>query len=125
MDILVRIKYKKIIAFDIDETICITKNKNYKFAKPIKSKILLINELYNKGYKIKIFTARYMGKHNENFLLVKKKYFKETFNQLNSWGLKFHELIMGKPIFDIFIDDKAYNNKDKKLKKILRQMLVN
>ena len=30
---------------------------------------------------------------------------------------------MGKPIYDIFIDDKAYNVNDKKLKKIFYQYL--
>ena len=32
-----------------------------------------------------------------------------TYKQLKSWDLKFHELKMGKPEFDIIIDDKAYN----------------
>ena len=31
---------------------------------------------------------------------------------------------MGKPIFDIFVDDKAFNPKDKKLKKILKNCLL-
>ncbi len=35
-----------------------------------------------------------------------------TKNQLDNWGLKYHELITGKPHADYFIDDKAYNNED-------------
>jgi hypothetical protein len=76
-----------------------------------------INQLYKNGHIIKIFTARYMGKHNGNVKLINKKYYKKTFNQMKNWGLNFHQLIMGKPIFDLFIDDKAYNTKDKKLNK--------
>ena len=121
---MVKNRSLKIIAFDIDETICKTKNKNYRSAIPIKSKIQLINKLYNRGYKIKIFTARYMGKHKGNISIIRKKYFKEIFNQLNSWGLKFHELVVGKPVFDIFVDDKAYNSKDKKLKNIFKKLLI-
>ena len=121
---MVIIRTIKIIAFDIDETICKTKNKNYKSAKPIKSKIKLINKLYNQGYRIKIFTAIFMGKSNGIIFAIKKKYYNETFNQLVSWGLKFHELVIGKPVFDIFVDDKAYNNKDKKLKEIFKRLLT-
>tara|TARA_B100001121_G_C18559324_1_gene559505 strand:- start:406 stop:756 length:351 start_codon:yes stop_codon:yes gene_type:complete len=105
---------KKIIMFDIDDTICRTFKAKYSEAIPIKKRIKIINKLYDEGYYIKIFTARYMGRNNENSLLVKKKYYKKTYKQLVSWGLKFNELIMGKPTYDIYIDDKSYNSKEKK-----------
>jgi hypothetical protein len=35
-----------------------------------------------------------------------------TEKQLKSWGVKYHELIFGKPVADVFIDDKAINIKD-------------
>jgi hypothetical protein len=106
----------KIIIFDIDNTICITKKKNYHSSKPIKKRVAFINKLYDDGNIIKIFTARYMGKHNGDVNLIKKKYFIKTYNQLKSWDLKFHDLIMGKPVYDIFVDDKAYNCTNKKFK---------
>ncbi len=112
----------KIIVFDIDNTIATTDGTNYNLSKPIKSKIKKINQLYKNGHIIKIFTARYMGKHNGNVKLINKKYYKKTFNQMKNWGLNFHQLIMGKPIFDLFIDDKAYNTKDKKLNKIFNKL---
>ena len=31
--------------------------------------------------------------------------------QLKDWGCKYHELIMGKPHADYFIDDKAWPDK--------------
>jgi hypothetical protein len=113
----------KIIIFDIDETICKTTKLNYDSSKPIKNKILLINKLYEKGHIIKLFTARYMGRYKSNVRLIEKKFYKKTEKQLKDWGLKFHELIMGKPLYDIFVDDKAYNVKDKKLKKIFLRNL--
>ena len=36
---------------------------------------------------------------------------KKHFAQLITWGLKFHELIMGKPSYDIIIDDKSFDFK--------------
>jgi len=110
----------KIIIFDIDNTIAKTAGTKYNIAIPIKSRIKRINKLYDKGNIIKIFTSRYMGKYNGNVELIKKKFYKKTVTQLNNWGLKYHELIMGKPIFDIFVDDKAFNPKDRRLKKILK-----
>ena len=113
----------KIIMFDIDDTIAKTINANYSKSKPIKKRINQINKLYEKGYYIKIFTARYMGRNNENSNLVKKKFYKKTYKQLIAWKLKFHELIMGKPTYDIYIDDKSYNINDKKTVKIIEKLI--
>ena len=102
-----------IFCFDIDNTICITKGKDYKSAKPKKDVIYLINELYKSGHTIKIFTSRYMGRNKENAQKARNQGYKKTLNQLKKWDLKFHKLLMGKPSFDIIIDDKAlgYNKK--------------
>jgi hypothetical protein len=35
-----------------------------------------------------------------------------TMSQLLKWGCKFHDLKMGKPAFDLFIDDKAMRSLD-------------
>jgi hypothetical protein len=35
-----------------------------------------------------------------------------TTEQLNTWGCKYHELILGKPHADLFIDDKGINCDD-------------
>ena len=52
-----------------------------------------------------------MGKFNANKKLVKKNYYQLTKNQLRKWGLKYHELIMYKTSYDLFVDDKAYGFK--------------
>ena len=65
-------KKNKIICFDIDNIICKTINKNYQKSKPIKKVISLINNLYTKGFTIKIFTARHMGKFKGNVQKVNK-----------------------------------------------------
>ena len=53
-------KRKKIICFDLDNVICVTKNNNYKESLPLTKNIKIINQLYNKGHIIKIFTARFI-----------------------------------------------------------------
>lgn len=99
---------KKIFCFDMDNVICETNNSNYKKSKPIFEVIDVINQLYSKKYVIKIFTSRYMGRNKENDRLVKKKYYLETKNYLKKWGVKYNYLILGKPSYDIFVDDKAF-----------------
>ena len=56
----------KIICFDLDDVICKTKAKKYFLAKPYPKVIKKINNLYSKGYYIKIFTARFMGRNTSN-----------------------------------------------------------
>ena len=98
---------KKILCFDLDNTICVTKGKQYSRSKPIEEVIILINKLYSEGHYIKIFTARYMGRNDENINKAYKQGYKFTQKQLKSWGLKFHKLLMGKPTFDFLVDDKS------------------
>lgn len=97
---------KKIICFDIDNTICRSYKNNYKNSKPLIKNIKTINLLFDKGYYIKIFTSRFMGRSNENYYLAKKRGYDFTKKQLLGWGLKYNKLIFGKPSFDLFIDDK-------------------
>ena len=35
-----------------------------------------------------------------------------TESQLDRWGCKYHQLILGKPSADVYIDDKGINDND-------------
>ena len=104
---------KKIITFcfDIDNTICKTKGNKYHKSKPILRAIKTINDLYDNGHIIKIFTARYMGR-NKDMIQNKKEIFLKIKKQLEKWGLKYNKLIISKPSADIYIDDKSYGYDD-------------
>ena len=114
----------RVFCFDIDNVICTTKGRNYSKAIPKKKIIKVINKLYENGHYIKIYTARYMGRNKDN---IKKAYsfgYKKTLSQLKKWDLKFHRLIMGKPSFDLCVDDRALGFKKnwyKDLNKILKK----
>jgi hypothetical protein len=100
----------KRYVIDLDQTLCITKkNKdgswNYLQALPIPERINKINKLANEGNYIIIETARGFW--------TKRNWYMETYNQLISWGLLFHELRTGVKFYaDYYIDDKAINDKD-------------
>jgi hypothetical protein len=97
----------KVFCFDLDNVICLTKKNYYQKSTPIYKSINIINKLYESGFIIKIFTARFMGRSNENANESIKKGYKLTQKQLQKWGVKYHSLIFGKPSFDIVIDDKS------------------
>jgi len=98
----------KTICFDIDNVICQTNSKkNYSNSIPIKRNIKLINEIYNKGYTVVLYTARYMGRYKGDVNKVKKKIKPLTLKQLKRWGVNYHKIYFGKPSFDLFIDDKS------------------
>jgi hypothetical protein len=94
----------KVIYVDIDETICTTPTnkgeRNYKLSSPIKENIDKINSLYDLGHTIVYWTAR--GSRTQI------DWYDVTYQQLNTWGAKFHELRTDKPFYDIFIDDKGF-----------------
>ena len=98
---------KKIICFDLDNVLCKTKSNDYKTSLPIKKNIFLINKFFKDGFYIKIFTARYMGRNNNNINKAKKQGYKFTKTQLQKWKINYHELIFGKPSFDYYVDDKS------------------
>jgi len=113
----------KTICFDIDNVICKTNaTRNYSKSVPIKKNIAIINEAYEKGFNIILYTARYMGRCKGNVTKVKREIKPLTLKQLKNWGVKYHKIYFGKPSFDLFVDDKSlfFN---KKWQKILKEKL--
>lgn len=97
---------------DIDGTICTNSSPEYQNAKPFKDRIQKINELYDNGHTIIFLTARGMGRHKNNQSAAITEFYKLTTEQLNSWGVKHHELFLGKPSGDIYVDDKGIKDED-------------
>ena len=99
------------IYVDIDDTICYYDNNvirgndmtDYSLAKPNIERIEKINKLYDAGHEITYWTAR-------GFKTGCAIWFQLTLKQLNEWGCKFHELKLGKPHYNLFIDDKNINS---------------
>ena len=98
---------KRTIVSDVDDTISVTVNRDYANAIPIQPVIDKLNRLYDEGWHIIYSTAR--GQLSANFDLDKIN--KTRKPVLEKWlkenGVKYHELIMGKPFADYYLDDKA------------------
>ena len=103
---------------DIDGTICSpTVGRDYHKAEPWQDRIKVLNKLYDEGNYIIYFTARAMGRfadlpHSVASVKAKEVLYDLTKQQLDDWGVKYNELIMGKPHADFFIDDKGVKDED-------------
>jgi hypothetical protein len=93
---------------DIDNVICEGRGQtegpedySYESAVPIEENIKKINQIYEDGHTVVYWTAR-GTKTGKNWRPL-------TERQLQRWGCKYDELKMGKPAFDVFVDDKAFN----------------
>ncbi len=88
-----------LIYVDIDETICESpEDRDYTKAQPIKKRIEKINKLFDEGNTIVYWTAR--------GTMTGIDWYQVTQKQFDIWGVKYHDLKMGKPAYDLFIDDK-------------------
>lgn len=86
----------KVIAIDMDGVICSEERTfDRPLAQPIEGAIDSINKLYRDDNTIIIWTARGWEQ------------FKTTAEWLARHGINYHTLLMGKPIVDFFIDDRA------------------
>lgn len=93
------------IVIDLDDTICFTENRDFENSIPNKEVINKINKLYDKGYKIIIYTAR-GGKSCRTLEEKEKKYRQITEKWLNKHSVKYTELLFGKMNADYYVDDK-------------------
>ena len=92
-----------IIYCDIDGVLCTQDKDNpsiYRKAKPIEENIKKLNKLYDDGHSIILWTSR-----GTTSTIDWEEF---TKNQLDMWGVKYHKLKMGKPYYDIIIDDKSF-----------------
>lgn len=84
------------IIIDIDGTIC-TEERQYSrpLARPLSGAVESINRLFEEGNTIILYTARTWSE------------WEVTTHWLQANGVKYHQLFMGKPVGDVWIDDRA------------------
>ena len=96
---------------DIDGTICDKhRDQDYNRSFPYPRRIAKINELYDEGNQIVYYTARGMGRNNNNAALAIEEFYSLTEKQLKEWGAKYDQLILGKPSADVYVDDKGISD---------------
>ena len=98
--------------FDIDGTICSKTDGDYTQARPFHDRIRQVNRLYDEGHTIIFLTARGMGRYNNSVNSAYQSFYDLTSSQLKEWGAKHHQLFLGKPSGDYYIDDLGVIDED-------------
>lgn len=104
----------KTFVVDIDDTFCKSPRKadgNFDYSKgyPIQCVIDKINQLYNQGHQIILYTARGMRTFNGNIEKIEAKHRPLLTTWLEEHKVLYHKLIFGKPWYKdyFFIDDRG------------------
>jgi CMP-N,N'-diacetyllegionaminic acid synthase len=88
------------LVIDVDGVIAeAVPDLDYRVARPLSANIARINALYDAGCEIVVYTARGSATGLDWSELTR--------SQLAQWGLRYHELRLGKPPADFYIDDRA------------------
>ena len=59
-----------------------------------------------------LLTARGMGRYNNDLKRAYDSFYDLTVRQLLEWNVKYHELHLGKPSGDVYVDDKGIKDED-------------
>ena len=98
---------KKLIV-DCDGVIAGKENGvDYSKAPPLQHGIDQVNKLYDMGYEIILFTARYGERRHGDIHKMYEAGYKEWTDWLEKYGVKYTHAFMGKPAGVLYIDDKA------------------
>jgi capsule biosynthesis phosphatase len=98
----------KTLIVDCDGVIA-DKNHGGDYAKagPLQHGINQVNQMYDMGYIITLYTARYGDRESGNIHKQYERGYKEWTDWLKKYGVKYHHAYMGKPAGIMYIDDKA------------------
>ena len=112
--------------FDLDNTLVTypSIHGDYSTVKPILKMINLVKKLKEHGHYIIINTARRMKTHGGKVGAVIKDIGRITLDTLDKFEVPYDELIFGKPLGDIYIDDRAYNPYDDRLFKLIGEYQI-
>ena len=92
---------------DVDDTICVTTNRDYANSLPVRPVIDKLREAREKGWRIILHTARGQGRSGGNIELVRDEVMAELASFCEKYDVPYDEIIIGKPWAAMYVDDKA------------------
>lgn len=105
-------KSKMRAVFDLDDTICISRNRDYENAIPVSHVIQKMKAMKDDGWEIVIYSSRGQVSCKGDIALIEQKNRKTAENWLKRNNVPYDQLIFGKPIADVYVDDKGMSVND-------------
>jgi len=99
------------ICFDLDNTLVTYPRVpgDYSTVAPVEATVAIARWARAAGHTVIVHTARRMATHGHNVGRVTADIGRVTFDTLDKFGIPYDEIIFGKPIADVYIDDRAVN----------------
>ena len=95
------------MVIDVDDTILVTKNRDYDNSVPVLPVIEKLREARSLGWHIILFTARGMGRSNGNIESVREEVTQEIESFCSRFDVPYDEIMLGKPWAAMYVDDKG------------------
>lgn len=96
------------IVIDIDDTICYTRDRDYKNSVPSINVISKVNFLHDVlGYDVTLYTSRGMVSCCGDIEKIIDRNMETLVEWLSKHNVKYDNIIFGKPLADIYVDDKC------------------
>ncbi len=102
---------KSELFVDFDGTI-VSLEKDFMHGSPNEELIAILRDYYDNGKRIVIYTARGMKSNNGDIAIIEEKVKPRIAEWLRLHSVPYHELRIGKPFFEILIDDQVKNIED-------------
>lgn len=102
------------IVFDLDDTICRTQNRDYVNSSEISAVVSKMREMRETlpDVEIIVHTSRGMASCNGDVAAAEAKNRPTVEEWLAKHGVKVDEIVFGKPLADLYVDDKAMTAED-------------
>lgn len=97
------------VCIDLDGTICENKlpTQSYHDVEPKPGVVKFIKKLNEAGHEIIIYTARGMATYNKDVDKIIEIHTLCIENWFKRLGIRYDEIYFGKPLADVYIDDRA------------------
>lgn len=98
--------------FDLDDTICVHKNRDYVNAEPIIPTIEKMRLMKKEGWEIVIYTARGQVSCKGDITEIERRNRSVVEEWLKRNDVPYDTLLFGKPLGDLYVDDKGFSLTD-------------
>ena len=100
---------KKVLCIDLDDTIVHNADPEFLHYTINRVAVERVRKLFSLGFEVVVFTSRGQISCNCDLQLIERKYRTAIENFLQREDIPFSKLVFGKPIADLYVDDKAIN----------------